>query len=80
MNPTRKSIVLKVFQALDKNGVGELDLKEIENAYLISQSSGIQQKAKTNTSKEFLETFSLHHALTVILVQTFRIYQVLKVK
>lgn len=66
MNPSRISIVLKAFQALDKDHTGQLDLKDLEAAYLSCQSqSSLQKKGKANAPKDFLETFGLHHALTV---------------
>lgn len=65
MNGFRKNIVLAAFKKLDKDGSGQIDLKDIKGVYDASKHPDVKSGKKTEDEilGEFIETFEMHHAL-----------------
>jgi hypothetical protein len=74
MNATRKAITRKVFKKLDKSGVGSTTMDQIKDLYDPSKHPDVLSRKKTEDDvlTEFLDTFELYYALTVIFNLKFR--------
>lgn len=63
MNATRKKIVNKAFDTMDKDGNGFLDIKDLKGVYDASRHPDVIQGKRTENQilQEYLETFEAHH-------------------
>jgi Ca2+-binding EF-hand superfamily protein len=67
MNETRKSLVQRAFQKLDKNGNGLVELDDIRGVYNAKFHPDVRSGKKTEDEvlSEFLDTFEMHHSIFV---------------
>lgn len=65
MNPYRKELVKKVFDKLDANKNGIIELDDIKGVYNAKQHPDVKAGKKTEDEAlgEFLDTFELHHSM-----------------
>jgi len=65
MSPYRKSIVVKAFAKLDKDGNGYIDINDLKGVYNASKHPDVLSGKKTEDQilQEWLETFEVHHSM-----------------
>lgn len=65
MNQTRVKIVMQAYAALDRDGNGWVDIKDIKGVYNAQKHPDVIQGKKTEDQilQEFLETFETQHAM-----------------
>lgn len=63
MNKFRKSIAMKAFKIMDKDGSGKLDINDIRGTYNAKKHPDVIAGKKTEDEilGEFLDTFEDHH-------------------
>jgi len=62
MNELRKNLIIEAFKKMDRDGSGDLSLKDIQGVYNAKFHPDVKSKKKTETDvlNEFLETFEMH--------------------
>ena len=66
MNASRKALVKKAFQKLDKNGNGIIEVDDLKGVYNAKNHPDVKLGKKTEEEalSEFLDTFELHYSLS----------------
>lgn len=65
MSPFRKDLIKRVFQKLDFNENGYIDIDDVRKSYNAKQHPDVRAGKKTEEEvlQEFLETFEAHRAM-----------------
>ena len=67
MNTFRKSVVIKAFKKLDKDGSGEITIADLKGVYNAARHPDVLSKKKTEEDilTDFLDTFEQHYSYLV---------------
>jgi len=67
MNAFRKSVVMKAYKKLDKDGSGEITVEDLKGVYNASRHPDVLSKKKTEEDilTDFLDTFEQHYSYLV---------------